>query len=112
MIAAAWSARSAAIIGRDPRGFSAAEHVSLASRAERNVQVGLAHVRACMDFMPHADAAALWRRCHVAGHAKVGGDIRRARAHFVRVVGSHPSPGWIATGSAVPWSAAPDRSAS
>lgn len=96
-------ASHAAIIGRDPIGFSVAEHIALASDPEENVKVGLAHIRACMDFMPGASAAALWRRCHVAGHRAVGGDIRVARAYFARVVGSG-SPGWLSIGSvAMPW---------
>lgn len=105
-------ASQAAILGRDQRDFTTAEHVALARDPELNAQIGLAHIRACMDFMPNATAAALWRRCHVAGHAAVGGDIRRARAHFARVVGAGPAAGWVALGSAVPWITLPDRSSS
>jgi hypothetical protein len=83
----------AAIIGR---ALDTRQHLRLAADASHNAAVGMAHIRACMDFMPGASAAALWRRCHVAGHGNVGGSIRRAREHYARVVENR---GWLAAGS-------------
>jgi Transglycosylase SLT domain len=62
------------------------EHRALARDPEHNLNVGVAHIRACMDAMPGASARALWKRCHVAGHANVGTSIHAARAHYARVV--------------------------
>lgn len=89
----------AAIIGRE---LSKAEHHRLASNAEYNLRVGAAHIKACKQLMPNASADAIWRRCHIRGHAAVGGRIEMAAAHY-----SPDSSGWLARGSvAVPWATA------
>jgi hypothetical protein len=87
----------AAIIGR---ALTKAEHAVLARKPEHNLRVGAAHIRACMELMPGASAVQLWKRCHIRGHAAVGGRIEMA-ARFYRP----DSQGWLARGSvAMPWS--------
>jgi hypothetical protein len=72
----------AAIIGRP---LTLAEHVSLASVPEHNAALTAAHLRACLDAMPGASPAALWRNCHYYGLANVGGSIDRARSHYASI---------------------------
>jgi Transglycosylase SLT domain len=62
------------------------EHASLARKPEHNANVGMAHIRACMDAMPGASEHALWKKCHYYGHSNVGTSIKVARAHYQRVV--------------------------
>lgn len=74
-------------------GSAAAIAGRAVSRAERmdcalGARLGLAHIRACMDLMPGASSLALWRRCHVGGHARVGGNIHHAAKYFHAVTGS------------------------
>lgn len=85
-----------AIIGRR---LTMGEHVALARDPEHNARLTAAHIRACIDLMPGADAAAIWRRCHYRGHASVGGRVEMARAYF-----RPDANGWLDRGTvAMPW---------
>jgi len=86
----------AAILGRP---LTLAEHVSLASVPEHNAALTAAHLRACMDRMPGASPAAVWRGCHYYGLANVGSRTEHARAYF-----RTDNNGWLERGSvAMPW---------
>lgn len=74
----------AAIIGRP---LTLAEHVSLASVPEHNAALTAAHLRACLDAMPGASPAVVWKSCHYQGLGNVGGSIDRARAHYAAIAG-------------------------
>lgn len=76
------------------------EHFRLARDPERNLRLGVAHIKACMELMPGASADRLWRSCHVKGHAAAGGRIEMATAYY-----KTDQNGWLARGSvAMPWS--------
>lgn len=77
------------------------EHFRMASDPERNLRVGIAHIKECMVNMPGANADSIWRRCHIRGHAAVGGRIQNAALHYKPKT---DSSGWLARGSvALPW---------
>lgn len=76
------------------------EHFRLAKDPEYNLRLGAAHIRGCMQLMPGASANALWKKCHMAGHKNVGGDIRMAASYF-----KTDQNGWLSRGTiAMPWS--------
>lgn len=87
------------------RRLTKQEHFRLAKNPEYNLRLGAAHIKACMQLLPGASANTLWKRCHVAGHAKVGGRIEIAASYF-----QTDKNGWLSRGTvAMPWSSPAQR---